>query len=62
MTLKLSTKKEKKYMVTYAHSRKEEDIESLLCTISIPQFDWVEEEMIEWNQDQKVCNIIQQIQ
>ena len=27
----------------------------------MPQSDWVEEARIEWNQDQEVCNIIQQL-
>jgi hypothetical protein len=45
-----------------ALSRKEEDIEGLLCAISILQSDWVEEARIEWKKDQKVCKIIQQLQ
>jgi hypothetical protein len=48
--------------VTGALSRKEEEIEGSLCSISIPQFYWVEEARIEWKQDQEVCNIIQKLQ
>jgi hypothetical protein len=46
-------------MVEDALSRKEEDTEGLSCVISISQSDWVEEEMIECKQDQKVCGVIQ---
>jgi hypothetical protein len=49
-------------VVADALSRKEEDIEGLLCVISIPQSNWVEEERIEWKQEKKICNIIQQLQ
>jgi hypothetical protein len=45
--------------VVDALSRKEEDTKGLLCVIFIPQFDWVEEATIQWNQDQEVCEIIQ---
>jgi hypothetical protein len=55
-------KKGKQNVVADALSRKEEDTEGLLCAISIPQSDWVEEARIEWKQDQKVCKIIQQLQ
>jgi hypothetical protein len=55
-------KKGKQNVVADALSRKEEDTEGLLCVISIPQSDWVEEARIEWKQDQKVCKIIQQLQ
>jgi hypothetical protein len=43
-------------------SRKEEKIEGSLCSIFISQFEWVEEERIEWKKDQEVCKIIQQLQ
>jgi hypothetical protein len=39
-------KKGKHNVVADALSRKEEEIEGSLCSISIPQFDWVEEAMI----------------
>jgi hypothetical protein len=41
-------KKGKENVVVDALSRKEEDIEALLCVISILQVDWVEEARIEW--------------
>jgi hypothetical protein len=55
-------KKGKHNIVVDALSRKEEETKGSLCNIYIPQFDWVEEEMIEWKQDQEVCKIIQQLQ
>jgi hypothetical protein len=55
-------KKGKHNMVENALSRKEEEIEGLLCVISILQSDWMEEARIEWKQDQKVCKIIRQLQ
>ena len=39
-------KKGKQNVVVDALSRKEEDIEGLLCVISILKFDWVEEARI----------------
>jgi len=39
--------------VPNALSIKVEYIKGLICTISIPQYDWVEEEMIVWNQYEK---------
>lgn len=55
-------KKEKQNAVAYALSRKDVDVGGLLCVISLPQLDWVEEARIEWRQDQKACKIIQQLQ
>jgi hypothetical protein len=55
-------KKGKQNIVVDALSRKEEDTNGLLCAISIPQSDWVEEARIEWKQDEKICKIIQQLQ
>jgi len=37
--------------VVDAFSRKEEDTKGLLFFISILQFEWVEEAMIEWKKD-----------
>ena len=51
-------KKGKHNVVVYSLSRKEEETEGSLCVISILESDWVEETMIEWNQDQEVCKII----
>lgn len=47
MTSKLSTKREKKNF-DRSLSRNEEDTNGLLCIISIPQSDWVDEVRIEW--------------
>jgi hypothetical protein len=38
-------------VVPDALSRKEEDTKGLLCAISIPQYDWVEEVGIKWKYD-----------
>ena len=42
MTLKSSTKREKN-VIADALSRKDEDVEALLCAISIIQPDWINE-------------------
>jgi DNA relaxase NicK len=55
-------KKGKQNVVIDALSRKEEYTKGLLCVISIPQSDWVEEARIKWKKDQKVCKIIKQLQ
>ena len=55
-------KKGKDNVVADALSRKDEDVEGMLCVISLPQFDWVDEAQIEWKQDQKACKIIQQLE
>ena len=55
-------KKGKQNVVADALSRKLEYIEGILCAISLPQSDWVEEEKIEWKQDHKTCYIVQQLQ
>jgi len=47
-----------KNVVGDALSRKEEDIEGLLCDISLPQYVWVEVERIERKYNQKACKII----
>ena len=44
-----------------ALSRKEEEIYGSICAISSLESDWVEEARIEWNEDQQVCKIIQQL-
>jgi hypothetical protein len=41
--------------------RKEEETKGSLCVIYILQSNWVKEERIEWNQDQEVRKIIQQL-
>jgi hypothetical protein len=47
-------KKGKHNIVENVISIKEEEIEGSLCYIYIPQSDWVEEERIEWKEDQEV--------
>lgn len=49
-------------VVVGALSRKDEDIESILCAISIIQVGWAVEAMIEWKNDQKAWMLIQQLQ
>ena len=55
-------KKGKDNVVVDALSRKDEDVEGMLCAISLPQFVWIDEARIEWKQDQKACKIIQQLE
>ncbi len=45
-------KKGTKNVVVDALSRKHEYVEGLLCAISLPQSDWVEEARLECKQDQ----------
>lgn len=52
-------KKGKQNNVANALLRKEENSKCLLCIISIPQSNWVEEARIECEQDKKICKIIQ---
>jgi hypothetical protein len=47
--------------VAHALSRKEEETKGSLCSMSMPQSDWVEEARIKWNQDQEVCKFIQKL-
>ena len=49
-------------MVADALSRKDEDVEALLCTISIIQPDWINEAREEWNNDEEVWALIQKLQ
>ena len=47
MTSKSSTKKVKKNVVADARSRKDEDVEALLCAIFVIQTDWITKAMDE---------------
>jgi len=47
-------KKGKKIVVIDALSRKDEDVEALLCALSIIQPDWINEARDEWKNDEKV--------
>src|ERR1700752_2443800 len=55
-------KKGKQNMVADALSRKDEDVEALLCTISIIQPDWINEAREEWKNDEEVWALIQKLQ
>ena len=41
-----------------ALSRKDEDVEALLCAISIIQPDWINEAREEWKNDEEVWELI----
>jgi hypothetical protein len=55
-------KKGKQNVVADALSRKGEDVEAFLCTISIIQPDWIIEARDEWKNDKKVWTLIQRLQ
>ena len=58
MNLKSSTKKWKLNFVACALSRKDEEVEALLCSISIIQPDWITEARDEWKKDEEVWTLI----
>ena len=49
-------------MVADALSRKDEDVEALLCAISIIQPDWINEAREEWKNDEEVLALIRKVQ
>jgi len=51
-------KKGKQNVVADAISRKDEDMEALLCTISVIQPDWINKAREEWKNDKKVWALI----
>ena len=55
-------KKGKLNVVVDALSRKDEEVEALLCAISIIQPDWITEARDEWNKDEEVWTLIQNLQ
>lgn len=55
-------KKGKQNVVEDALSRKDEDVEALLCAISIIQPDWINEAREEWKNDEEVWALIQKLQ
>ena len=55
-------KKGKLNVVVDALSRKNEEVEALLCAIYIIQSDWITEERDEWNKDKEVWTLIQKMQ
>ena len=54
-------KKGKKNIVADALSRKDEDVEALLCDISIIQPDWINEARDEWKNDEEVWELIEKL-
>ena len=55
-------KKGKLNFVADALSRKDEDVEALLCVISIIQPDWITEARDEWKNEEEVWILIQKFQ
>jgi len=55
-------KKGKQNVVADALSRKDEDVEVLLCAISIIQPDWINEARDEWKNDEEVWALIRKLQ
>ena len=55
-------KKGNKNLVADALSRKDEDVEALLCAISIIQIEWITEARDEWKNDEEVWTLIQNLQ
>ena len=49
-------------VVADALSRKDEEVEALLCAISIIQLDFITEARDEWKKDKYVCTLIQKLQ
>ena len=49
-------------VVADALSRKNEEVEALLCAISIIQPDWITEASDEWKKDEEVWTLIQKLQ
>ena len=62
MTLKSSTKKGRKMLLQMHSEEKDEDVETLVCAISIIQPDWINEARGEWKNDEEVWALIQKIQ
>ena len=55
-------KKGKQNFVADALSRKDEDVEELLCAISIIQPEWITKARDEWKNDEEVWTLIQNLQ
>ena len=55
-------KKGKLNVVADALSRKDEEVEALLCAISIIQPNWITEARDEWKKDKDVWTLIQKLQ
>src|SRR5271168_1190352 len=54
-------KKGKQNVVADALSRKDEDVEALLCAISIIQPNWINEAREEWKNDEEVWALIRKL-
>ena len=54
-------RKGKKNVVANALSRKDEDVEALLCPILLIQPDWITEARDEWKNDEEVWKLIQNL-
>ena len=52
-------KKMKKNVVADSLWRKDEDVDALLCVISIIQPDWINKARVEWENDEEVLALIQ---
>ena len=61
MTLKSSTKKGKKNVVSDTLSRNSEDVEALFFSISIMQLNWINEAKDEWNNEEEIWELIQKL-
>ena len=55
-------KRGNKNVVVDVLSRKDEDVEALLCTISILQLEWIDEARDEWKNDEEVWILIHKLQ
>lgn len=55
-------KKGKQNMVADALSRRDEDVEALLCSLSIIQVDWIVETREEWKNNLSMWILIQKLQ
>ena len=55
-------KKGKLNVVAHALSRKDEEVEELLCTIYIIQPNWITKARDEWKKDEEVWTLIEKLQ